>query len=206
MSPLLFPEQSSSSCTFFGFPASSAYLIPFQKWLYDFEIHIFTPRTTEGLIHNYYKRWKHLLMLKKATQCIKSQGCKLLNRMMMCKFLFCLTIIFFHLVLDFRRQNKYNLPWSSNLKSLHPPSLNALCGLLEHQYMFSPFVIVMPSIVLSVKRWISKSYSQCWKGFKYAEDAGKAKNVQELEDFSEEQQAVELLRTNKGLMNNYHKI
>ncbi len=31
------------------------------------------------------------------------------------------------------------------------------------------------------------------------------KNVQELEDFSEEQQAVELLGTNKGLMNNYHK-
>ncbi len=26
-----------------------------------------------------------------------------------------------------------------------------------------------------------------------------------VEDFSEEQQAVELLKTNKGLMNNYHK-
>ncbi len=43
------------------------------------------------------------------------------------------------------------------------------------------------------------------KGFKYADDVGKPKNVQQLEDFSEEQQA-ELLRTNKGLMNNYHKI
>ncbi len=62
-----------------------------------------------------------------------------------------------------------------------------------------------PSIALSVKRWISKSYSHCWKGFKYAEDAGKPNNVQKLEDFSEEQQAVELLRTNKGLMKNYHK-
>jgi hypothetical protein len=31
----------------------------------------------------------------------------------------------------------------------------------------------------------------------HAEDAGKSKNVQELEDFSEEQQAVELLRTKK---------
>ncbi len=40
----------------------------------------------------------------------------------------------------------------------------------------------------------------------YAENAGKLENVQELDDFSEEQQAVELLRTNKGLMNNYHKI
>ncbi len=67
-------EKSSSFCTFFGFPASSAYLNPFKQWLYDFEIHIFTPRTIEGLIHNYYKRWKHVLMLKKATQCIKSRG------------------------------------------------------------------------------------------------------------------------------------
>ncbi len=87
-----------------------------------------------------------------------------------------------------RRQNKFYLPISSNLKSPPPPfALNAWCCLLEHQYMFSPFVIVMhnisPSIVLSVKRWISKSYGQCWKGFKYAEDAGKPKNVQELEDF-----------------------
>ncbi len=45
-----------------------------------------------------------------------------------------------------------------------------------------------------------------WKGFKYAEDAGKPKKVQELEDFSEEQQTVELLRTNEGLMNNYHNM
>ncbi len=77
------------------------------------------------------------------------------------------------------------------------PSLIALCGLLEHQYMFSPFVIVMHDSLNCVKRWISKSYSQCCKGFKHAEDAGKPKNVQELEDIPEEQQAVELLRTNK---------
>ncbi len=62
-----------------------------------------------------------------------------------------------------------------------------------------------PSIVLHVKRWISKSFSHCWKGFKYAENVGKPKNVQELKDFSEEQQAVELLRTNKGLVNNSHE-
>ncbi len=67
-------EKSSSSRTFFGFPASSAYLIPFQKELYDFEIHIFTQRITEGLIHSYYKRWKHLLMLENATQCFKRRG------------------------------------------------------------------------------------------------------------------------------------
>ncbi len=67
-------EKSSSSCTFFGFPASSAYLNPFHHWLYDFEIHLLTLRTIEGLMHNYYKRWKHVLMLKKATQCIKRPG------------------------------------------------------------------------------------------------------------------------------------
>ncbi len=54
--------------------------------------------------------------------------------------------------------------------------------------MFEPFLIVVfeSLIVLSVKRWISKSYSHCWKGFKYAE-AVKLKNLQDMEDFSEEQ-------------------
>ncbi len=40
----------------------------------------------------------------------------------------------------------------------------------------------------SVKIWILKLYR--WKEFKYAEDAEKPKNVQYLEDFSEEQWAV----------------
>jgi len=35
-----------------------------------------------------------------------------------------------------------------------------------------------------------KSYSYCWKGFKYAEDAEKLNNVQELEDLSEEERSV----------------
>ncbi len=56
MSPLLVlsssvccsSEKSSSFCTFFGFPASSAYLNPFQKWLYDYEIHIFTFEDNRG--------------------------------------------------------------------------------------------------------------------------------------------------------------
>ncbi len=45
--PAVLQKKSSSSCTFFAFPASSAYFEPFPKWLYDFEIHIFTLRTTE---------------------------------------------------------------------------------------------------------------------------------------------------------------
>ncbi len=52
------------------------YLNPFQQWLYDFEIHLFTLRTTEGLICNYYRRFKHSLMLQKEKRCIKSQGVK----------------------------------------------------------------------------------------------------------------------------------
>ncbi len=47
------------------------YLNPFQQWLYDFEIHLFTLRTTEGLICNYYRRIKHSLMLQKEKPCIK---------------------------------------------------------------------------------------------------------------------------------------
>ncbi len=45
---------------------------------YDFEIHLFTLMTPEGLIQNFYKRFKHSLMLKKETRCIKSWGWKLL--------------------------------------------------------------------------------------------------------------------------------
>ncbi len=48
---------------------------PFQT-MPDFEIHFFTPRTTEGLICNYYRRFKHSLMLQKEKPCIKSQGLK----------------------------------------------------------------------------------------------------------------------------------
>ncbi len=40
-------------------------LNPFKQWLYDFEIHLFTLRTTERLIYNYYRRFRHSLMLQK---------------------------------------------------------------------------------------------------------------------------------------------
>ncbi len=48
---------------------------------------------------------------------------------------------------------------------------------------FSPYLYMSPPIVLHVKSWISKSYSHCRKGFNYAENVGKPKNVQELENF-----------------------
>ncbi len=49
---------------------------PSGPWLYDFEIHLFTQRTTEGLMCN-YRRFKCSLMLQKERPCIKSRGWKL---------------------------------------------------------------------------------------------------------------------------------
>ncbi len=74
--------------------------------------------------------------------------------------------------------------------------------------MCLPFVIVMYESLNcpQCEKMDLKSYSHCWKGFKSAKDAGKPENVQDLEDFSEEKQAVELLRTNKGLMKHYDTI
>ncbi len=43
---------------------------------------------------------------------------------------------------------------------------------------------------LSVKIWISISYSHCWKGIKYAEDGGNLKIPPDMEDFYEEQSSV----------------
>lgn len=55
--------------------------------------------------------------------------------------------------------------------------------------------------VLSVKRWISKSSSHCWKGFKYAEDAEKPKNELNPEDFLKNWRQFKC----SGLINNDHK-
>ncbi len=49
------------------------------------------------------------------------------------------------------------------------------------------FIVVFESLSCPL---ISKLYSHCWKGFKYAKDAGKLKNPEDMEDFSEEQQTV----------------
>ncbi len=69
-------QKNPSAPTNYLFFCICVYLNPFQQWLYDFEIHLFTPRTTEGLIYNYYRRFKHSLMLQKEKPCIKSQGVK----------------------------------------------------------------------------------------------------------------------------------
>ncbi len=59
------------------FSSIFVYLNTFQQWLYYFEIHHFSPRTTEGLICNYYRRFKRSPMLQKENiKSIKSQGVK----------------------------------------------------------------------------------------------------------------------------------
>ncbi len=174
-------DKSSTFCRFCSFPAF---------------LHIWTLSSSDCMIlRSIFSHWGQLrdssTTIKKGSNihwCSRRKhdalraGCwKLLNRMKISNFFLLLKYIFFSIYycpseatedtcMFPGRQIKYNLPWSSNSKSFHPPALNASCFLLEHQWMFEPFLIVVlsPSIVLSVKRWISKSYSHCWKGFKYA--------------------------------------
>ncbi len=116
---LLFFRKILQVPQMFWFSSIFVYLNPFQQWLNDFEIHLFTLRTTEGL------------------PCFPEDKISL-------KF----TLIF-------------------KFKKFSPPlALNACSFLLEHQWAFEPSVIVAYES-LSVKRWISKSFSHCWKGFKY---------------------------------------
>ncbi len=106
-------------------------------------------KTTEGLTCNYYKKLKRSL---KETRCIKTRGCKLLNRMNMCtSFLFCLNITFLSLSTALQKlqkiracfpESKISPTWSSNSKRFHLQALNALFFLLEHRWAFEPFVIV----------------------------------------------------------------
>ncbi len=79
---LLFFRKIPSSCTFFSFPASSAYLNLFQNGLYVFEIHLFTllrdsfaTITEDSNTHWCSRRKKHAL---------RAGVWKLFNRMEMC--------------------------------------------------------------------------------------------------------------------------
>ncbi len=73
---LLFFRKILQDPQILWFSSILVYLNPFQQWLFDFEIHLFTLRTTEGLICNYYRRFKPLLMLQKEKTCIKIWGVK----------------------------------------------------------------------------------------------------------------------------------
>ncbi len=72
--PAVLREKSFSSHRFFGFTAFLC-IWTLSNNDYDFEIHLFSPRTTEGLICNYYRRFKHSLMLKKKRKIYTSSFC-----------------------------------------------------------------------------------------------------------------------------------
>ncbi len=108
-------------------------------WLWEAFFHTEGNTKTKGLIHNYYKVWKHLLKLKKEIQCIKSRGCKLLNRMM-CTFIILLKYLYIYkkknstilqkLILTCFPEDKISTIYLVRPKKFTHP---ALCWLLEHQ-------------------------------------------------------------------------
>ncbi len=165
---LLFFRKILQVSQILWFSASFAYLtlFQFQQWLYDFEIHLFTLRTTEGLIHNYYRKFKRSLMLQKKKTCIKSQGCKLLNRMKMCTFfLFCLHIIIFFsfstalqklqkILACFPEDKISSIHTDLQIQSCHLQALNASCFLLEHQWPL--FFFFFDVLCLKLKLFIFK--------------------------------------------------
>ncbi len=84
-----------------------------------------------------------------------------------------------------KKTNKYNLPWSSNYKSFHPPDL-------ENQWMFEPFAYVMVACEsLSCLKYI---YSHCWKRFRFA----KTTNLQDLKGSHETTFTKKLIQLNKN--------
>lgn len=87
-----------------------------------FEIHLFTQRTAECLKYNYYKRWKHSLILKKITQCIKIFWTEWYLNVY---FVFHLLPAFIKLqkVFMFLRRQNNNLPWK---KSFTPSTLSIM--------------------------------------------------------------------------------
>ncbi len=126
-------QFSSIFCIFEPFPAVTV-------WFWDPSYHT---EDNWGTQTQLFKRVSniHWCSRRKYDALRAGGGGELLNRMMS-KCFFCRNIyIFFHLVLPFGsnrryfhvsgRQIMYNLPWSSNSKSFHPPALNASCFLQE---------------------------------------------------------------------------
>ncbi len=175
-------DKSSTFCRFCSFPAF---------------LHIWTLSSSDCMIlRSIFSHWGQLrdsnTTIKKGSNihwCSRRKhdalraGCwKLLNRMKISNFFLLLKYIFFSIYycpseatedtcMFPGRQIKYNLPWSSNSKSVHPPALNASCVLLEHQWMFWTF---FNSCV-----WVHQ-LSSVWKdgSQNHTVTAGKGSNMQ----------------------------
>jgi len=79
------------------------------------------------------------------------------------------------------QQKKKNLDNCILFKSFHPPALNALCFLLEHQWMFEPFLIVVfeslscpqcEKMDLKIIQSLLERVQICKKSLKTEESAG----------------------------------
>ncbi len=211
-------DKSSTFCRFCSFPAF---------------LHIWTLSSSDCMIlRSIFSHWGQLMdsntTIKKGSNihwCSRRKhdalraGCwKLLNRMKISNFFLLLKYIYFSIYycpseatedtcMFPGRQIKYNLPWSSNSKSFHPPALNASCVLLEHQWMFETFLIVVFESINcpQCEKMDLKIIQSLLERVQICKNAGKLQNLQNVEDLSEEQCSVQLFRTNKGLMNNQHK-
>ncbi len=142
-------EQSSSSCTFFCFPASSACLIPFKQWLYDLNSlwgQLRDSYTTITKGENTYWCYRGNMMHW------KQEGVNFWTGWCVFFFILFKCLNCFHLVLHsrsyintymfLRRQNKSNLPWSSNSQGLPPPQLLIHCGavLVANTWLWVPYL------------------------------------------------------------------
>ncbi len=89
-------------------------------------------------------------------------------------------------------KKKKNVYVSILFKSFHPPALNALFFLLEDQWAFEPSVIVAYESLSCPKyeKMDLKIIQSLLERVQIHKNAGKPKNLWELKDFSEEQQAV----------------
>ncbi len=133
-------------------------------------------------------------MLQKNTRCIKSRGWKLFEFEDQGKlYLICFRETCKYLLLLPKGSNKWKKiyistkekSWKSSscFKSFQQPALNASCVLLEHQWMFEPFLIVVFESINcpQCERWISNhtvtagkgsNMQKCWKTAESTERGG----------------------------------
>ncbi len=145
--------SSDKSCRFCSFPAF---------------LHIWTLSSSDCMIlRSIFSHWGQLMdsntTIKKGSNihwCSRRThdalraGCwKLLNRMKISNFFLLLKYIFFPFITALRKQQKILAcfpedKWSTiyldlQIQKVFTPALNASCVLLEHQWMFEPFLIVV---------------------------------------------------------------
>ncbi len=211
-------DKSSTFCRFCSFPAF---------------LHIWTLSSSDCMIlRSIFSHWGQFMdsntTIKKGSNihwCSRRThdalraGCwKLLNRMKISNFFLCWNIYFFPFITALRKQQKILACFPEDKlstiyldlqiqKVFSLPALNASCFLLEHQWMFEPFLIVVFESINcpQCEKMDLKIIQSLLERVQICKNAGKLQNLQNVEDLSEEQCSVQLFRTNKGLMNNQHK-